>query len=206
MARTGGRSLWLAVPIGMICLAVVGALGWLAAPQVPGVVGFIGDALRFGSAQNVQAEPTVPPAEVITAEDFSDIDCRALYADDLWAELVWSPDALLSQTGAAPVTAVEGLNDVLAPVVAVTCGWRSEYGTITTTLATVADDAVTVADAALRGQGFTCDTTETSLTCSRTASGEVEVHRIRDGVWVASRESAWHPEDYAARVADQVWG
>lgn len=206
MARTGGRSLWLAVPIGLICLVVVGALGWFAAPSVPGVVGFVGDALRFGSAQSVEADPTPPPADVVTAEGFTDIDCRALYPNDLWADVVWSPDALLAQSTDDPTTAAEGLIEVLSPAVAVTCSWRSEYGTLATSLSTVGEDAVTVADAALRGQGFSCDTGEGSLTCTRMSGADIETHTIRDGVWLVTVESAWHPEDYAARIVAQVWG
>ncbi|GAA1952795.1 hypothetical protein [Microbacterium aquimaris] len=206
MARTGGRSLWFAVPIGALCLAVVIGLGWFAAPLVPGVVGFVGDALRFGSEQNVDPEPTTPPAQSVTAEEDVDIDCRALYPNDLWGEVLWSPDALLSQSADAPATAVEGLTDVLSPDVAVTCAWRSEGGTLTTSLSGVGEDAVTVADAALRGQGFACETDESSLTCVRTSGDQVETHTIRDGVWLVSVETSWHPEDYAARVAAQVWG
>ena len=50
MARIGGRNLWLAWPVGLVCAGVVGALAWLAAPALPATVGFVGDTLRSATS------------------------------------------------------------------------------------------------------------------------------------------------------------
>ena len=75
-----------------------------------------------------------------------------------------------------------------------------------TTLAVVGPDAATIADAALRGQGFTCSTTGGGLRCVRSRGDVVEDQRFRDGLWLSSVETSWRPEHYGSRLAAQVWG
>ncbi|MCR2763217.1 hypothetical protein NQ152_06785 [Microbacterium sp. zg.B48] len=204
MARTGGRNSWIAWPAGLLCAAVVVALAWLAHPMLPVAVTWTGDMLRASTSQPAAAPVSESVATRAIAD--ADIDCRALYSDRLWAELTWTPSALLSQSTAAPATAVTALTDALAPAVRVSCSWRTDDGrSIVSTLAGVGADAAAIAQPALRGQGFAC-TDEGALVCSRTSGDVVEEHTLRDGLWLSSVENAWHLEAYGARLAAHVWG
>jgi len=204
MARIGGRSTWLAVPAGLLCVGVVAGLVWLALPMVPVSVTWVGDTLRAATLPPEAPPETATPAEVAVA---GSLDCRQLYPDGLWAELSWHGGALLSQTAGPPATAVTSLAEALAPTSRVTCTWRlEEGGAIVTTLAAVAVDAAAIADAALRGQGFECTTEGEALRCQRVHGQVVEEHAVRGGLWLSSMESTWHPEEYGARVAAHVWG
>ena len=202
MARIGGRSNWLAVPAGMLCAAVVAALVWLALPMIPVSITWLGDTLRTATTprQVLPAQPT--PAQLAVA---GTVDCRQLYPDGLWSELTWKRGSLLSQTAAAPATAVTSLTDALAPIARVTCSWRFTGGGIVTTLAAVAEDAAAIADAALRRRGFTCATADGALRCTRVRGDVREEHTVRGGLWLSSVETAWHPEEYGARVEAHVW-
>lgn len=205
MARVGGRNSWIAWPAGLLCAGVVGTLAWLAQPMLPVSVTWVGDMLRAATAP----VPPVPVVESVAARAIApgDIDCRALYPDGLWAELTWTPDVLLSQDTAPPPTAVTTLTDALAPSVRLTCHWRTDEGrTIVSTLAGVAADAGPIADASLRGQGFTCVTDADAVVCTRTTGDVIEENTIRGGLWLSSVERAWHPEAYGARLAAHVWG
>lgn len=204
MARIGGRNLWLAWPVGLVCAGVVGALAWLAVPAVPTTIAFVGDTLRAGTARPSAEAP--PPVSAVALDGSADIDCRDLYPRTLWGELAWSPDALLSQNRASPATAVTALVDALQPAVRVTCVWHGSRGTIATTLSVVDVRAAPLADAALRGQGFSCEAFDSGVVCRRAGGAVVEEHAVRDGVWVASVETRWHPEQYGARLATFVWG
>lgn len=202
MARIGGRNTWIALPVGLMCLAVVGALAWLAIPMIPVAVGWVGESLRTATTQ-AQIVETPDPASIVS--DDQALDCRGLYPDAVWAELVWTRDVLLSQSTDAPATSATSLTDALAPDVQRTCDWRSYEGTISTTLSLVGEDAVTVADASLRGQGFTCQSDEEQLTCTKSSGDVREENVLRDGVWLSTVESKWHPEEYGARLAAFVW-
>ncbi|MEZ3159082.1 hypothetical protein AB1K54_00905 [Microbacterium sp. BWT-B31] len=198
----GGRNLWIAVPVGMVCAAVVGALVYLAAPMTPVVVAWTGDTLRQASTPRA-AEPTRTPLL-----EGGLADCRGLYPNDLWAELVWTPDVLLSQSLMLRAADAGPLVDALSPSVIVSCAWTGDGGReVASTLARVgAADAVSVAEAALRGEGFTCATaSDASLVCTRTSGDVVEDQVLRGDVWLWSVERAWHPLDYSARVAAHVW-
>lgn len=204
MARIGGRSTWLAVPAGLLCVAVVGALVYLALPMVPVAVTWAGEALRAATAP--RPIPTAGPTPAQLAAQGSAIDCRTLYPDELWAELTWKGGALLSQTKAPPATEVTPLTDALAPTPQVTCSWRLDTGGgIVTTLAGVADGAADIADAALRAAGFSCGRDAGALHCHRVRGDVIEEHTMRGGLWLSSIESVWHPEDYGARVEAHVW-
>ena len=204
MARIAGRSTWLAVPAGMLCLGVVAGLVWLALPMVPTSVAWVGDTLRAASAPREAAPVRETPAQLASTRP---IDCRALYPDALWAELTWKGGSLLSQTSAPPATTVTSLIDALAPRSLVTCSWRlAEGGVIVTTLAAVPDDAASTIDAALRGEGFTCATVDDALSCRRVRGAVVEEHAVRGGLWLSSVETAWRPDEYGALVEAHVWG
>lgn len=203
MARIGGRNLWIAVPAGMVCTAVVGALAWLSVPMIPVAIGWVGDTLRSATAPQPSATPARTPAQ--EAVSGGAVDCRTLYSDDLWNELMWRPGSLLGQSLSPPATAVSAFADAAAPEVVVTCTWRFDSGSIVTTLSKVDADAVSLAQAALPSAGYSCDAGE-ELVCTRTRGGVLEEHTLRDGLWLASVESQWHPEDYGPRLDRTVWG
>lgn len=205
MSRIGGRNAWIAWPAALLCAAVVAALAWLALPMLPVSIAWMGDTLRASTTPPVTVAPAATVATLATQP--GDIDCRALYPDSLWAELTWTPNVLLAQGGSPPATAVTALTDALAPTVRITCTWRADGGrTITSTLAVVAGDAGGIADVALRSEGFACTTDAEAVTCARSSGSVVEEHTIRGGLWLSSVGSAWHPEDYGARLAAHVWG
>ncbi|MFE1645915.1 hypothetical protein [Microbacterium sp. P01] len=202
MARIGGRNLWIAIPVGVLCTAVVGALVVLSAPMIPVAATWVGDSLRTASTYT---EPSATPGSPQAFASATTSGCRSLYPDSLWSELTWTPDVLLEQTtgppaGDAPLTAA------LAPDVRVTCVWNAPGGrSISTTVAAVAGGSADVAQAALTASGFTCDT-HAGLLCIRASGDVVEEHLVRDDLWISSVESAWHPVGYTARVRDFIWG
>ncbi|MFB7894094.1 hypothetical protein ACFC1I_17975 [Microbacterium sp. NPDC056044] len=204
MARIGGRNPWIAVPAGMLCAAVVASLVWLALPMVPVAVTWVGDTLRGATAPRPAATPERTPAQ--TAAEGGAVDCRTLYSDDLWNELTWHEGSLLGQSTAAPATTATAFADAAAPDVVVTCTWRFDAGGIVTTLSKVGADAVTIAEAALAGDGFSCRTGEGATVCERTQGAVREEHTLRDGLWLVSVETDWHPEDYGARLDRTVFG
>ena len=205
MARTGGSKSSIPWPAGLLCAGVVGTLAWLAQPMLPVSVLWVGDMLRAATTPPV----VLPVGESLATRAGSpgDIDCRALYPDSLWAELTWTPDVLLSQDAAPPPTEVTTLTEALTPAVRLSCHWRTHDGrAIVSTLAEVAPDAAPIADASLRGQGFTCASTAGSLECTRLSGDVLEEQTIRGGLWLSSLERGWHPTQYGARLTAHVWG
>lgn len=198
MARVGGRSLWLAWPIGVLCAGVVGVLVWLAAPGIPGAIDFVGSTLRGAtSAPAADADSGASG----TATPAAARDCRDVYPDRLWAELTWTPDVLLSQN-AAPAPAATSLVAALAPDVRISCTWRvGAERSVSTTIATVALDAAPIALATLTAEGYACSEDGDVLHCERTHDGVVEVHDVRGDVWITSILTRWAPPGYAADVA-----
>ncbi|WP_106816538.1 hypothetical protein [Microbacterium timonense] len=204
MARIGGRNSWIAVPAGMVCAAVVGALVWLSLPMVPVTIAWIGDTLRSATAPAPAATRAATPAQA--AADGRAVDCRTMYPDDLWNELTWRPGSLLSQSGAPPATSAASFADAAAARVVVTCTWRFEAGGIVSTLSRVDAEASSIAEAALSGAGFTCRADGAQLVCTRTQGAVMEEHTFRDGLWLVSVETDWQPEDYGSRLDRGVWG
>lgn len=205
MARVGGRNSWIAVPAGLICLAIVAALVWLSLPMVPVTVAWAGDMLRNATAPRPAAADSDTPAR--RASDGAALDCRALYSNSLWNELTWQGRTILDQALDAPISDVPALVDVLAPDVRLSCAWTAkDGGTVSTTISAVAADAPGLAEAALRGQGFTCAVADSVLRCTREQGDTIEDHVLRDGLWIATIERSWHPEDYSARLERTVFG
>ena len=62
MARVGGRNSWIAVPVGLVCAAIVAALVWLSLPMVPVTVAWAGDMLRNATAPRPQPTQADTPA------------------------------------------------------------------------------------------------------------------------------------------------
>lgn len=204
MARVGGRNSFIAVPVGLVCLAVVAGLVWLSLPMLPVAGAWVLETARTAISPPEPAA-VAPPSEEVHGADA--MDCRGMYPDALWAELTWRGGALLTQNAAAPATSVDSLVDALAPAVKLTCAWAYDGApAIASTLATVAPDAVPIAEAALRGQGFSCTAADGDLHCARTRGVVVEDHSFRNGLWLMSVVRAWHPDDYCERLATFVWG
>lgn len=198
MAKVGGRSAWIAWPAMIGCIGVIGVLLVLAVPGVPGAIDFVGTTLR-GATSAPAADGAGGPAEEAAT------DCRDLYPDRLWAELTWTPQALLSQNASAPATAAN-LVTALAPDVRFTCVWNAEDGrNIVTTVASVGDAASAVAQAALSADGFSCGVEDELAHCERTRDGITEIHDLRGGTWVASILTGWVPEDYSTQVASRAF-
>lgn len=197
MARIGGRSLWLAWPVGLLCAAAVGALVVLAIPGVPTAVTFVGDTLR--AATTTAAVDDDAPAPEPAG------DCRHLYSQPLWSSLVWSPEALLGQRHTPPLSTPEAVA-VAAPTVVVTCHWRGVNGRfVETTVSTVSTDAAVAVASTLAGQGFACVDDDGTTHCERTAGDVTEVHDLRGDRWVSSTLTGWMPTDYAAIVASHAF-
>lgn len=203
MARTGGRRLWIAVPVTLLCFAVVAALVWLALPMLPAGVDWAGDSLR-GATDRAGQEQGPADASVLEAES---PDCRNVFPDDLWSELVWTKGSLLDQDTELPPTESAALIEQLAPTVRVSCTWTEEDGGwISTTLSTVAPDAAAIAQQTLESEGFGCTLGDLALVCTRNSGGIREEHTIREGIWVANVESRWLPKRYGARIDAFLWG
>jgi hypothetical protein len=204
MARIGGRNSWIAVPAGMLCAGVVGALVWLALPMVPVSIAWVGDTLRSATAP--QPTPTPAPVPAQDAAAGRSVDCRSIYSDELWNELLWHPGSLLGQSLAAPTTDARAFADAATPEVAVTCVWRFADGGIATTLSRVDADAQALAEPSLTSDGFACTSADGALDCTRMQGNVLEEHTLRDGLWLVSVETGWHPDEFGSRLARQVFG
>lgn len=205
MARTGGRNSWIAVPAGLICAAIVAALVWLSLPMVPVTVAWAGEMLRNATTPRPQVQAADTPAGRAAAG--RELDCRALYSDSLWNELTWTGRTILDQTTDPPPTSVTSLTEVLRPDVRLTCAWTdADGGEVITTLAVVGADGASIAEAALRGQGFSCAIGDPGLHCTSSQGDMVETQVFRDGLWLSSVERSWLPDDYGSRLERQVFG
>jgi hypothetical protein len=205
MARTGGRSLWIAVPAGLACAVVVAGLAYLALPMVPVTIGWMGDTLRAATTADAPETDAETPAAVARQSD--SLDCRAIYPGDLWSELMRRRGSLLDQGSDPPATAAVSLVDAIAPTVRVSCAWAFDGGaSVVTTLSRVGDDASAIAEAALRGQGFECALVGEALHCRRAQGDVLEEHTLASGLWLASIETGWNPDDYGARLDAHLWG
>lgn len=198
MARVGGRSAWIAWPVGVLCAAVVAALLVLAAPGLPGAATFVGDTLRAGSTTPPWTDAPRVPGPATT--------CRDLYTQPMWSELVWSPEALLTQRYTGPLSTPEAVA-AAAPTPVITCHWRGEGGRwLESSVAAVSADGAAAVAATLTGQGFACATDADTVHCERTADGVTEVHDLRGDRWVSSTFSGWMPDGYTAVVASRAFG
>jgi hypothetical protein len=198
VARIGGRNTVFAWIVGLACAGVVGALAVLALPMFPASVAWLG-AFSAGPT----SAPVADGAD--TAAPGLPTECRALYRDELWNTLKWTPDAVLAPSTDAPVTTAAPLVGALAPAVLLTCGWTSAEGTVSTTLAQVAPDAGDIAAAALPASGFSCADVDDRTRCTRTEGALTETIEAGGGLWLSTSESGWHPDRYVERVAERVW-
>lgn len=204
MARVPGRDNRVAIPALVLTAAAVAALVWFAIPGMPMVVSWASGAVA--GASGILASSPTPDVIVADTLDVSAADCRELYPNDLWNELTWAGGVILAQSTEPPATATVGLVEALTPAASRTCRWTSETsGAIVTTYATVAPEAAAVAEASLRGQGFTCESADGVLTCSGSIEGVVENHSLRASLWVVTASTGWTIEGYDERIRTFLW-
>lgn len=198
MARVAGRSVWIAWPVGVLCAAVVAALAVLAAPGLPGAVTFVGETLRAGSTTPPWTDAPRVPGPATT--------CRDLYTQPMWSELVWSPEALLTQRHTGPLSTPEAVA-AAAPTPVITCHWRGQSGRwLETSVATVSAAGAAAVSTTLSGEGFACEPDGDGVHCERTVGDVTEVHDLRGDRWVSSTFSGWMPDGYAVVVASRAFG
>lgn len=201
MARIGGRSNWVAWPVGVLCAAVVVTLAWLSVPMVPGAVQWAGDALRGPTSR-----PVAGAASPERTDKTDTAACRALYTPQLWSELTARQGGDPVQDASSPPVSAVSVVAAIAPAVRTTCTWTgASLGSIVTTLADVSGDRVAIAQTALLSQGYSCRPAGDGIACDKTNGEIVEHITLRDGVWLSSRLEAWHPTLYTARVSNRLW-
>jgi hypothetical protein len=200
MGMIGGRNGWIAWPAGLLCAGVVAGLAWLAAPAVPSAILFVGNTLRNASPTWDDPQATVPAEIPLTA------DCRSLYPGLMWIALGWNPEVVLAQSTALPATSAASVRDALQPKVRMTCTWRNTAGgSVSTTLATVDAGASGVAEPALAAVGFTCAGSGDGIRCTKTTGTTREDEIVRDGMWLSTTESGWHPPGYTDQLTTRLW-
>jgi len=198
MARIGGRNAVFAWIVGIVCAATIAGLAFLAVPLLPASFTWL-----TGTLASPVSEPVAADEDEVTAG--APAECRGLYADALWAGLVWTPESDLRASTDPPLTTATGLVDALQPAVRFTCAWTSAEGTISTTLADVPVDAGAIAEAALPSSGFSCADHEDRVRCTRAEGEVVETIEAGGGVWLSTLQDGWQPSNYASRVAGRVW-
>lgn len=200
MARVGGRNALFAWIVGIGCAAIVGVLAVLAVPMIPASIAWLDGSGNRSATAAPSAEADPSGAAGVPTE------CAQLYDAALWATLHFANDSILTPSTDAPTTTAEALVSALQPQVTLTCGWHSELGTVSTTLATVPTDAGAIASAALPGVGFTCVDEDERTRCTRTDGDLTETIEAGGGLWLSTSEAGWHPSGHAQGVAERVWG
>ena len=206
MARIGGRSTWIAVPAGMLCVGVVAALVWLALPMFPVAVDWVGDSLRAASrpAPVAPAEPT-PAERAVASESF---DCRAIYPDSPVVRAHVAGRSASQPDGGTPRDRDHVARRRAAaeppPHVLVAPGERRRHrhdarGRRRRRL----DDR---RRGAARSGIHVRAGCAAALRCVRVRGDVIEEHTVRGTLWLSSMETKWHPEEYGLRIEAEVWG
>lgn len=208
----GGRRWWLAWPAGVLCVAVVGALVYLAVPAVPWAVQYTIATLQQGARAGTASPPTPAPVESIGTA-LTD-DCVSLYPAGLWLELALDPRTVLSQNMTPPADELTRAMAPWHPAVRMTCAWRAATGaSVRTSLVDLtgseSDDATRGAIAeALTARGFGCRITRADaslLTCTRRSGQNVDTAVVHGDVWLSTAEEGWHPDGYQAALVQRLW-
>ncbi|MDQ1205635.1 hypothetical protein [Microbacterium sp. SORGH_AS_0862] len=201
MARIGGRNSFMAWVVGLGSAAVVAALVVLALPAIPAGIQMVGDTLRSStSAPVAQGEAAAPQATSSTPL------CQGLYTEALWAELTQRAGGVPVQDTSAPRVSATTLVASLAPEVTVSCTFTGiNTGSLVTTVAKVDAGAARLARSTLETAGYECGDFGDGVRCRLTTAEGAEDQVIRDGVWLASEFTGWHPDRYTERVALQLW-
>lgn len=215
MAKIGGRNTAFAWLVGVVALAVVVGLVWLAAPMVPVVFGWTGQVID--SALNPRpagpsAEPsptptsTVPPP-VAEHRAGDPAACGDLYPRALWDQLKAADGTSLDESVEFPPSSVAGLPEALGAQVTFGCAWTDAAGTATVTLADVGASAVETAQNIFTVTGFTCTPLDDGVRCELPA-GDVtaaETHVLRGGRWLAVVRTFPGPPFDQASAEASVW-
>ncbi|KHK99535.1 hypothetical protein LK09_02610 [Microbacterium mangrovi] len=208
----GGRRWWLAWPVGILCVAAVAGMVYVAAPAVPWAVGFTLGVLEQGARTPAEPLPTPVPIESIGTA-LTD-DCVSLYPSRLWLELALDPHTVLSQDMSAPAVELMQAMAPWHPSVRMTCGWRSATGgtvrssLVDLTASGTADATRTAIAAALTQRGFGCRVTRPDaslLTCTRRSGQVTDTAVVHGQTWLSTTETGWHPAAYTAALVQRLW-
>ncbi len=216
MAKIGGRNTVFAWLVGVVSLAVVAGLVWLATPMTPVVLAWTGQivdaALNPGPA-TPRASPSVtvpPPAQDEVAG--APTACGDLYPRALWDQLKAADGTSLDESIEFPPSSVAGLPEALGAQVTVGCAWTDAAGTATVTVADVDPSAIQTAQNILPATGFVCTPLpDIPLTdgvrCDLPAGDQsaAETHVLRAGRWLAVVRTFPGPPFDQASAEARVW-
>ena len=215
MAKIGGRNTAFAWFVGVVSLAVVVGLVWLAAPMTPVVLAWTGNIVD--SALNPQPaapdpEPSPTPTETPppTAGDIevgAPTACGDLYPRALWDQLKAASGTSLDESIDYPPSSVAGLPEALGAQITLGCAWTDAAGTATVTVADVSASAVETAQSVLPATGFVCTPLEDGVRCDLPAGDQsaAESHVLRGGRWLAVVRTFPGPPFDQASTEARVW-
>lgn len=200
LAQIPGRKMWLAAPVAVVSVLIVLVLVVLAAPMVPAIGAWI-----FSTAQNAVSEDD--PVELVTSSEIH--DCRDLYPQDLWADIMWTDGPLLSQKRVLvlPDAATESLAQSLEVSGVLTCQWQRDVsGSLETSLMQVPEETVSIAQASLTAAGYECGSTGSAISCRLEKGGVVSLQSFGGSWWLSTAVSDWDVERYGERLTAYLWG
>lgn len=200
MAQIPGRKMWLAAPAAVVCVVVLMALVVLAAPMVPAIGAWIGNTTQNA----LKAEE---PVELVTSSEVH--DCRDLYPQELWAEIMWTERPLLSQNRVLllPDAPSEALAQSLDISWVLSCQWqRDAPGTIQTSLMQVPDGTVAIAQTTLGAAGYSCASTGSAISCRLEKDGVITLQSFGGQWWLSTVVSDWELDRYGERLTAYLWG
>lgn len=215
MARIGGRNTAFAWFVGVVSLAVVLALVWLAAPMAPVVFAWTGQIVD-GALNPQAAAPSTSPSPTLTPSAAPPTDtgnagpataCGDLYPRTLWDQLKAAPGTSLDESVEFPPSSIAGLPEALGARVTIGCTWTDAAGTATVTVADVGPTAVETAQAVLTATGFACAPLADGVRCDLPAGDQspAETHVIREGRWLAVVRTFPGPPFDQATTEARVW-
>lgn len=215
MARIGGRNTAFAWFVGVVSLAVVVGLVWLAAPMAPVVFGWTGQIVdsamnprpRTPSAAPSATPTTTPPPPADSGLAGPASACGDLYPRALWDQLKAAPGTSLDESIEFPPSSVAGLPEALGARVTIGCAWADAAGTATVTVADVGASAVQTAQSVLTATGFVCAPLADGVRCELAAGDDspAEVHVIRNERWLAVVRTFPGPPLDLATAEARVW-
>lgn len=215
MARIGGRNTAFAWLVGVVSLAVVVGLVWLAAPMAPVVFAWTGQIVD-GALNPRPDVSNTPPAPTPTTTELPPDDtapagparaCGDLYPRALWDQLKAAAGTSLDESVEFPPSSVAGLPEALGARVTIGCAWTDAAGAATVTVADVGASAVTTAQTVLTATGFVCTPLADGVRCDLAAgdSSPAETHVIRGGRWLAVVRTFPGPPFDQATAEARVW-
>lgn len=215
MAKIGGRNTAFAWFVGVVSVAVVAGLVWLAAPMTPVVLAWTGDVVdRALNPQPVVTVPDPSPSPTETVQPSVNDDaagapttCGDLYSRALWDQLKAATGTSLDESIEYPPSSVAGLPEALGAQVTLGCTWTDGTGTATVTVADVSASAVETAQNVLPATGFVCTSLEDGVRCDLPAgdASAAESHVLRGGRWLAVVRTFPGPPFDQASTEARVW-